>query len=144
MAAGTLRIGDLASRIGVQPETIRYYERRGLLPRPQRGPSGYRIYTPQDLERVEFIKNVQEIGFSLDEIRQVMELKFGGASPCQHFRELLQRKVEEADRQIANLCAYRREMAESLSGCEKSLKYHTAPKDRCPVLERIENKSKRR
>lgn len=55
----TLRIGYLASKIGVHPEAIRYYERRGLLPRPQRAPNGYRIYTPQHLERVEFIKKVQ-------------------------------------------------------------------------------------
>jgi DNA-binding transcriptional MerR regulator len=143
MNTRTLRIGHLASRIGVHPEAIRYYERRGLLPRPQRGPNGYRIYTPQHLERVEFIKKVQEMGFSLEEIREVMELKFGGASPCQHVRDLLQQKVQEADRQIAHLRAYRRGLTESLKDCEKSLKYHSASKDRCPALERIQTKTTR-
>jgi DNA-binding transcriptional MerR regulator len=87
MKKRVLRTIDLAHRIGVQPEAIRYYERRGLLPTPRRAASGYRIYTPEHVERVDFIKQCQTLGFSLDEIRELMELKFRGNSPCQHVRE---------------------------------------------------------
>ena len=132
-----LRIGDLASRIGVQPEAIRYYERRGLLPRPARGPNRYRLYAPEHLERVEFIKRAQSLGLSLEEIREVMELKYGGTSPCQHVRDLLREKLEGVDRQIARLRAFRRELADSLEACERSLRHHAASRESCPALERL-------
>ncbi len=92
MKTGFLRTSDLADRMGVQPEAIRYYERRGLLPPPQRGAGDYRIYTPEHLGRVEFIKKCQTLGFSLDEIRELVELKFHGASPYHHVCDLLPRK----------------------------------------------------
>lgn len=130
-------IGDLASRIGVQPEAIRYYERRGLLPPPKRGANRYRIYTPQHVERVEFIKKAQTLGFSLEEIRQVMELRFAGTSPCQHVRDLLREKLGDVDRQIERLKLFRRELADSLKRCEESLERHTATVDSCPVVERL-------
>ncbi len=137
MKRQALRIGDLASRIGVHPEAIRYYERRGLLPLPSRGPNGYRLYRPEDLERVEFIKRVQSLGLSLEEIREVMELKYGGNSPCQHVRDLLREKLEAVDRQIGRLGAFRRELAQSLQACERSLRHHSASRDSCPALERL-------
>ena len=81
----SLRIGDLASRIGVRPETIRYYERRGLLSSPHRAASGYRVYTPEHLVRVEFIKRCQTIGFSLEEILS-RPTKFGTVFELDLFR----------------------------------------------------------
>ena len=145
MEGQALRIGDLASRIGVHPEAIRYYERRGLLPRPARGPNGYRLYAPEHLERVEFIKRAQSLGLSLEEIREVMELKYGGSSPCQHVRDLLREKLNAVDRQITRLRAFRRELADSLQACERSLKHHSASRESCPALERLNmNRSKRK
>ena len=145
MERQALRISDLASRIGVHPEAIRYYERRGLLPHPARGPNGYRLYAPEHLERVEFIKRVQSLGLSLEEIRGVIELKHGGISPCQHVRDLLREKLKTVDRQIAQLRAFRRELADSLDACERSLKHHSATRDSCPALERLNrNRSKRK
>jgi len=137
MNSEMIRIGHLASRIGVQPEAIRYYERRGLLPRPRRGPNGYRIYTAEHLERVEFIKKAQTLGLSLEEIREVMELKFSGTSPCQHVRDLLREKLSAVDQQIGRLRAFRRELADSLRACEKSLTIHRTSPGSCPVLERL-------
>ena len=140
-----MRIGDLASRIGVHPEAIRYYERRGLLPHPARGPNGYRLYAPEHLERVEFIKRAQSLGLSLEEIREVMELKYGGSSPCQHVRDLLREKLNAVDRQITRLRTFRRELADSLQVCERSLKHHSASWESCPALERLNaNRSKRK
>jgi len=137
MKKSVLRTSDLANRIGVQPEAIRYYERRGLLPPPQRGASGYRIYTPDHLERVEFIKKCQTLGFSLDEIRELMELKFLGGSPCQHVRDLLVEKIKEVESQIARLQLFRRELQANAQECEATLKRHAGNDDCCPVLERL-------
>ncbi len=134
------RTSDLAKRIGVQPEAIRYYEHRGLLPSPQRGASGYRIYTSEHLKRVEFIKQCQALGFSLEEIRELIELKFPGASPCHHVRDLLLEKINEVEAQIARLQLFRQELQANVQECEKTLKRHTRKDDCCPLLERLEKK----
>lgn len=135
-----LRTSDLAKRIGVQPETIRYYERRGLLPPLERGASGYRVYTPEHIQRVEFIKKCQTLGLSLDEIRELMDLKFLGTSPCRHVRDLLLEKIKDVESQIARLQLFRRELEANVAECERTLKRHTAKEECCPVLERIQKK----
>ncbi len=81
------RIGEIAAKIGVQPESIRYYERIGLLPKARRGPSGYRVFTREHMERVQLIKKMQALGFSLDQIRGMLELKFTHGHSCQHVRD---------------------------------------------------------
>ena len=136
MKKHVLRTIDLAQRIGVKPEAIRYYERRGLLPAPKRAPSGYRIYTLEHLERVDFIKQCQAVGFSLDEIRELMDLKFRGTGPCQHVRDLLLDKIKQVETQIAGLQTFRKELLANVQECEKTLKRHRD--DCCPVLERLE------
>jgi DNA-binding transcriptional MerR regulator len=136
MKKQVLRTIDLAHRIGVQPEAIRYYERRGLLPVPDRAASGYRIYTPEHLERVDFIKQCQTVGFSLEQIRQLMELKFRVSSPCQHVRDLLLDKIKEIETQISRLQMFRQELRTYAQECEKTLKRHRD--DCCPILERLE------
>ena len=141
MSKDVLRTSDLAHRIGVQPEAIRYYEQRGLLPPPQRTASGYRIYTPEHLERVEFIKKCQALVFSLDEIRELMELKFRGNSPCYHVRDLLVDKMREVEAQIQRLQTFQQELQTYARECEKTLKRHASKDDCCPVLERLEKKA---
>src|SRR6266571_4796376 len=136
MKKQSLRTIDLAQRIGVQPEAIRYYERRGLLPSPKRAASGYRIYTAEHLERVDFIKQCQALGFSLDEIRELMDLKFRGTAPCQHVRDLLLDKIKQVETQIAGLQTFRKDLLANVLECEKTLKRH---RDHCcPVLGRLE------
>ena len=80
MSSGELRIGELATRAGVSIDTIRYYERRRLLPRAERSRGGFRLYTPETVDRLRFIKQAQEIGFSLDEIGDL--LATGDAAEC--------------------------------------------------------------
>ena len=109
-----LRIGDLASRIGVHPEAIRYYERRGLLPRPTRTRSGYRVYTREHLERVEFIKWLQPSGFSLEEIRSLLAAKFDAALPSQHARDVLRKALATVDQRIAALACTRQGLRQLL------------------------------
>jgi len=130
----TFRIGEIAGKIGVQPESIRYYERIGLLPKTTRGAGRYRVFTREHLERVELIKKMQALGFSLDQIRRMLELKFTHGHSCQHVRAGLHEKLEEIDRQIADLKAFRNEIARALKTCERSLEIHPSS-DYCPVLD---------
>ncbi|RMG52273.1 MAG: heavy metal-responsive transcriptional regulator [Acidobacteria bacterium] len=115
--AGLLR-GDVARRAGVHRETIRYYERIGLLPRPARTRSGYRLYPPEAVAHVQFIKRAQGLGFSLDEIREIIRLSRAGRSPCSRVRQLLGEKLKELDRRIAELTEFRQELAAFLEELE--------------------------
>lgn len=140
MVMEMLHIGQIASRIGVQPEAIRYYERRGLLPRPVRGTNRYRIYTREHLERVDFIKKAQVLGLSLEEIRQLLELKYRSRSPCQHVRDLLRQKLLQVEQQMARLQAFRRELKAALRACERAVRVHKVSKDTCPILDGLNRK----
>ena len=135
MQTDAILIGALASRIGVQPEAIRFYERRGLLPRPLRAANGYRLYTEEHFHRVEFIKKAQGLGLSLDEIREILELRNSEDSTCEHVADLLRAKIEAADEQIKSLKAFRRDLSKSLRACERTSPTHDA--DCCPVIERL-------
>ena len=141
MGKDIFQIGEVAAKIGVQPESIRYYERIGLLPKAKRGAGGYRVFTREHLERVELIRKMQALGFSLDQIRQMLELKFTHGHSCQHVRDGLRQKLEAIDRQINDLKTFRKEVAEALKTCERSLEVH-APDDLCPILELATSKNK--
>ena len=88
-----LRIGEVAKRAGVSVDTLRYYERLRLLRQPKRSSGGFRLFASEDIERVQFIKQAQELGLSLDEIKGL--LTTGGAEECRKVRDLLQRKLFE-------------------------------------------------
>ena len=90
-----LQIGEVAKRAGVSIDTLRYYERVKLLPRPARTSGGFRLFKPEHIERVRFIKQAQDLGFSLEEIKGL--LATGGAAECRKVRNLLQRKLSELD-----------------------------------------------
>ncbi len=111
-------IGELARAVGVNPQTVRYYERAGLLPRAARTPSGYRLYDEEAVARLRFIKAAQSLGLSLREIREIIALSRAGRSPCARVRALLHQKVRELDHKIAQLRAFRRELAARLTQLE--------------------------
>ncbi len=90
-----MRIGIVASKTGLNPKTIRYYEEIALLPRPRRGKNRYRSYGPEIIERLNFIKRAQALGFSLIEIKEIMAIYDGGGQPCDHIYQLLKKKVRE-------------------------------------------------
>lgn len=106
-----LRIGQLASREGVNPKTIRYYEEIGLLPPPARSSSGYRLYGEGDRERLEFIGKAKAVGLALADIREVLTLRDGGTEPCGHVVDLLDRKLAAVDAQLHTLSAFRQELS---------------------------------
>lgn len=96
-------IGELARRFGINPKTIRYYEEVGLLPRAARLPSGYRKYTEEDVERLEFIRNAKALGISLAEIKEVLAFRDRGVAPCPYVLTLLDAKVKEIQDRIRGL-----------------------------------------
>jgi DNA-binding transcriptional MerR regulator len=107
---GTMRIGDLARAAGLNPRTLRYYERIGLLTPAGRTGAGYRLYTARDARRLAFIRRAQSLGLSLAAIAEILAVRDGGAAPCGRVRALGEAKVAEIDRRIAELCALREEL----------------------------------
>ncbi len=105
-----MRIGELADQLGLNPKTIRYYEGIGLLPEPERTPSGYRDYDQHTAEMLTFIKTAQRLGITLDEIREILALREQGEQPCGYVRQVLRRQVTEIDDRIAELRQLRKEL----------------------------------
>jgi DNA-binding transcriptional MerR regulator len=105
-----MRIGEIATTAGLPAQTIRFYERRGLLPRPQRDSNGYRTYDESVLSRLGFIRSSQSAGLTLVEIATVLELRGEGATPCAHVGELLNNKLRDVRRQQSELAALETEL----------------------------------
>ncbi|SFR99223.1 MerR family transcriptional regulator [Sphingomonas jatrophae] len=112
-----LTIGKLASATGTKVETVRYYERAGLIDPPARTDGNYRAYRPEDLERLRFIRRTRDLGFSLDEVRALLNLAAQRDRDCGTVDELATRHLEEIDRKIADLMALRRELAGVIASC---------------------------
>jgi DNA-binding transcriptional MerR regulator len=109
-----MKIGEVSKRSGVGIEALRFYEKSGLLPRPGRTASGYRIYGEDVLDRISFIKRAQLLGFSLDEIVQLIDHKRLGENPCKEVRETVRFRLAELDERIKQMTKYRDELAEAL------------------------------
>jgi DNA-binding transcriptional MerR regulator len=109
-APGALRVGQLADAVGVAPDTIRYYERAGLLPPPARSPAGYRAYAPGAVDRLRFIQGAQRLGLRLREIRDLLDIRDTGACPCEPAEQLLRRRLAELDAEMARLTALREQL----------------------------------
>ncbi len=104
-------IGNLARQSDVSPATIRYYEEIGLLTPPPRSEGGYRRYPPATLNELQFIKKGQGLGFSLEEIAEILKLSRAGGTPCSHVLELAQRNLAAAEDRIRQLQAFRDRLA---------------------------------
>ncbi|OFS26100.1 heavy metal-responsive transcriptional regulator [Brevibacterium sp. HMSC07C04] len=102
-----MRIGELAERAGTTAKTLRFYEEQGLLPPAERTPSGYRDYAPEMVARIDFVHRGQAAGLTLAQIRQILDIRDGGAAPCEHVRDLLDARLAEIKQQIAQLTALR-------------------------------------
>lgn len=112
---GPLSVGQLASRAGVRPDTIRYYERAGLLPRPRRTGGDHRRYGAADVDRLLFIRGAQRLGLRLAEIRDLLAVRDTGSCPCGPAEVLLREHVSEIDREMARLTALRAELTGMLA-----------------------------
>lgn len=107
-----MRIGELAERAGTTAKTLRFYEEQGLLPPAERTTSGYRDYAPEAIARIDFVHRGQAAGLTLAQIRQILDIRDGGAAPCEHVRDLLDARLAEIEHQIAQLTALRDTIAE--------------------------------
>ena len=105
-----MRIGELAERVGVNPKTIRYYEGIGLLPDPERQPSGYRDYTDDDVDRLGFIRAAQRLGLSLAEISEILGFRERAERPCDYVLGVVDRQVADLDRRLAEMARFRDEL----------------------------------
>lgn len=136
MSGNSLRIGEVAAHSGVSVDTVRYYERLKLLPRAVRSSGGFRIFPAETVERIKFIKQAQEIGFSLDEVKQLFSTK-DGANQCRTVRNLLLEKLVALETKIKQMRSFKKVLAHHLNDCENELKAH-GDESACPVLVTIE------
>jgi DNA-binding transcriptional MerR regulator len=133
-----MKIGAVAKAAGVGVQTLHYYERLGLLSKPQRSMANYRLYSPDAVRRVIFIKKAQAIGFSLSEIKEILELKRHGRAPCRKVAELGDRHLRDIDARLAQLRRYRRAVARSLdSWREKTAHRRNCAGEFCDLIERL-------
>lgn len=128
-----LKIGELARRTGVNVQTVRYYERRGILAEPPRTDSGYRQYRPEAVRRIRFIKRAQRLGFTLREIDDLLGLRVEGPGGCAAVEARTSEKLEEVESRLRELDHLRRVLEGLLSACRRH-----EPTAECPVLEVLE------
>ena len=131
-----LKVGEVAKQAGVNLQTIHYYERRGLLPKPPRTGSNYRAYPEDAALRVRFIKRAQEIGFTLKEIKELLSLRAAPRTRCADVRERADAKVRNIDDKIRTLQAMRKALAKLIGECSGS-----GPVSQCPILEALDSGS---
>ena len=128
-----LTTGKLARAADVNVETLRYYERRGLLPDPPRRDSGYRQYPPESVERLRFIKGAQELGFTLEEIKELLTLRVDESATKADVRQRSQAKVKQIEGKIQALQTMREALTDLIDQCSGE-----GPTSDCPILEAME------
>mgnify|MGYP001573620171 FL=1 len=106
-----MKIGELARAVGLTAITIRYYESMGLLPRPGRTSSNYRVYSAEHVERLQFVTKAKRLGLSLEEIKGILQLHARQEATCGHVRALLEAKLQQVDALVGELVEFRRELA---------------------------------
>ena len=105
-------IGELSLRTGVSTQTIRYYERIALLPKPRRAENGYRVYDNTDIERLQFVMRARQLDFSLEDIAEILAFRERNEAPCSVVMDVMAQQIDEIDRRIADLIRLREELAQ--------------------------------
>ena len=126
-------IGQLATQTGVNVQTVRYYERRGIVIPPARSRSGYRIYGDDDVRRIRFIKQAQELGFSLDEIADLLTLRVEKRRSCAAVERRARLRIADVQRKIQDLRRIQRVLEHLASACSSE-----EPTGGCPILDALE------
>jgi DNA-binding transcriptional MerR regulator len=137
-------IGKVARAAALTPQAIRFYERLGLIEKAQRTNAGYRVYPPTTFGRVRFIKQAQKLGLNLTEIREVLRLKYSGQSPCNCVTELLQNRLAQLKRQIAEMERVRREIKRCLRAGQEFARLPHEASAICPLIQTRDVRTKRR
>ncbi len=128
-----LTIGQLAKRADVNIETVRYYERRGLVPEPPRIVSGYRQYSDEMVKRILFIKHAKELGFSLKEINELLMLKLDARTSCSEVKNRAEAKIKDIEGKIKTLQRMKKALVKLTKACGG-----IGPAKECPILEALE------
>lgn len=128
-----LTIGRLANQGGVKTQTIRYYERRGLLSRPKRSAAGYRMYSAETIRRLRFIRQAQDLGFSLGEIGELLALRMNSRTTCADIRARAHEKITAVDKKIKELKRIRGALDKLAVACRGN-----GPISECPIVEALE------
>jgi MerR family copper efflux transcriptional regulator len=136
MGRDGLLIGEVASRSGVSRQALRLYERTGILPASRRTGAGYRVYGPDILAILTFVAQARRLGFHLDEIKEVVQIKRSGRCPCPHVLDLVRQKVEELDHTLADLTEVRRGLQELLRSSARAARRGRGAM--CRHIERLE------
>ncbi|RMH00813.1 MAG: heavy metal-responsive transcriptional regulator [Planctomycetota bacterium] len=134
----TIQIGQLARRAGVSVQTVRYYERRGLLPEPPRTASRYRVYPEEALTRLRFIRRAKELGFTLTETEELLSLRAEPGASCAEVLARANEKIARIERKIADLEAMRQALLALADQCRGN-----ATPTRCPILRALEDEVER-
>lgn len=129
--ASPMKIGELSGKTGVSIDTIRYYEKRGLIPQASRSPSGYRHYANNDAIRLRFIVQAKELGFTLKEISQLLGIR-ASQNDCQKIKSIAEAKAEEIAARIQKLSRMRDTLLDMAAQCEQS-----KASDPCPILKSL-------
>ena len=126
------KISDVSRELGISADTLRYYEKIGLLARVARSPSGLRIYREQDLSRLRFIQRAKTMNFSLDEIRQLLQMRENPTRARKTVRQLTHKKLQQVEQHLQTLTTLRNELTLLINLC-------SGAKDGCPIIDDIEH-----
>jgi MerR family transcriptional regulator, copper efflux regulator len=137
-----VQIGELAKLAGVTVQTVRFYERSKLLPEPKRKNSGYRIYSQPDLKRLLFVLQAKSLGFSLDEIRDILRLRERGNCPCGEVISVAERHLRDVERQLRQLTTFRDGLRTAIRDWKKSGDQTPSADVICALIERAAQPSK--
>jgi MerR family mercuric resistance operon transcriptional regulator len=132
-----MRIGKVAKQVGITVETIRFYEKKGLIEPPMRNESGYRNYSEEVVQIVSFIKRAKELGFSLKEIKNLMALRYTPGTTCSEVKNQTMEKIEDIDRKVEDLLKIKGALTELASVCPGQ-----GPLSHCSIMEALESKTK--
>ena len=133
-----LKVGEVAKRAAVNLQTIHYYEREGLLPRPPRTASNYRMYTTDAIRRVRFIKRAQELGFALRDIKELLSLRAALGTCCRDVRQQARAKLQDIEEKIGMLQRMRRALTKLIGECSGR-----GPITACPILEALDSEDRK-
>jgi len=128
-----MRSSEVAAQAQVNTQTLRYYERRGLLPEPERTTSGYRAYSVDAVRLVRFVKRAQQLGFTLNDIEELLHLAGGGPASCEGAKTMARSRIADLERRIQELAGMRDALSRLVETCDR-------PRDErdCPILHDIE------
>jgi MerR family transcriptional regulator, Zn(II)-responsive regulator of zntA len=129
-----MRIGEVAHEVGVTTSAIRFYEESGLLPEPERTPSGYRDYHPSIVDRLAFVRAGQAVGLTLGQLREVLQIRDRGIPPCSHVAQLIDHRIADIDQRIEDLVKLRRNLSGVAGEAKRVDPEDCPPESVCRIL----------